>query len=52
MEIGDLQSRKYLTKYVLDVEVTPVITEVRFHADEQGKYQNPREHHSDVTYGE
>lgn len=52
VEMGDPQSRKYLTKYVLDVEVTPVITEVRIYADEQGKYQIPGEYHSDVTYGD
>lgn len=39
MVIGDPQSRKYLTKYVLDVEVTPVITEVHIHTDKQGKYK-------------
>lgn len=49
--IGDVSSRKYVTKYVVDLSVTPVITEIRIYADENGKYHIPEEYRSDVTYG-
>ncbi len=49
--IGDASSQKYVTKYVVDLSVTPVVTEIRIYADENGKYHIPEEYRSDVTYG-
>lgn len=49
--IGDVSSRKYVTKYVLDLNIAPVITEIRIYADSRGKYHIPKEYRSDVTYG-
>ncbi len=49
--IGDASKGKYVTKYVVDLSVAPVITEIRIYADEKGKYHIPEEYRSDVTYG-
>ncbi len=49
--IGDASSQKYVTKYVVDLSVAPVVTEIRIYADENGKYHIPEEYRSDVTYG-
>ena len=45
-------SAPYISKYVLDLMVTPVAKELRFHADGDGKFSIPEERRSDVTYGE
>lgn len=50
-DIGDSSIRDYITKYVVDLCITPVITEIRIHADSKGKYHIPEEYRSDVTYG-
>lgn len=42
----------YITKYVIDLEVKEVITEIRIYTDKEGKYQIPSQYYSDVTYGE
>lgn len=42
----------YITKYVIDLEVNEVITEIRIYADRDGKYEIPSQYYSDVTYGE
>lgn len=49
--IGDTSGRKYITKYVMDLSVTPLITEVRIYPNEQGRFIIPKEYRSDVTYG-
>lgn len=49
--IGDASGMKYVTKYVVDLNVEPVITEIRIYADEKGKCHIPKEYRSDVTYG-
>lgn len=49
--VGDTSGGKYITKYVLDLSVVPVITEVRIYADEKGHFSIPAEYRSDVTYG-
>jgi len=49
--IGDASSGTYITKYVVDLNVSPVITEIRIYADAMGKYHIPEAYRSDVTYG-
>lgn len=49
--IGNTSGQKYVTKYVVDLAVEPVITEVRIYADENGVLRIPTEYRSDVTYG-
>lgn len=49
--IGDVSRQKYATKYVVDLKVEPVITEIRIYADEDGNIRIPAEYRSDVTYG-
>ena len=43
--IGNTSGQKYVTKYVVDLAVEPVITEVRIYL------RIPAEYRSDVTYG-
>lgn len=50
--IGTTSTKKYVTKYVVDLKVETVVTEVRIYADEQGKFNIPAQYRSDVTYGE
>lgn len=50
-EIGLSTSKNYATKYILDLDITPVITEVRIYADKNGKIHIPPEYRSDVIYG-
>lgn len=49
--IGNASGQKYVTKYVVDLAVEPVITEIRIYADENGVLRIPAEYRSDVTYG-
>ena len=49
--LGDKRSGRYITKYVVDLEVSPKITEIRIYAGKDGKIQVPAEYRSDVTYG-
>lgn len=49
--IGRPSGQKYVTKYVVDLKVEPVITEIRIYADENGKFCIPPEYRSDVIYG-
>lgn len=49
--IGDRSSGKYLTKYVIDLDVRPRITEVRIYADAEGRFSVPAQYRSDVIYG-
>lgn len=49
--IGKPTGQNYVTKYVVDLKVEPVITEIRIYADENGKFHIPPEYRSDVTYG-
>lgn len=50
--VGDPAGSCYITKYVVDLEVSPVITEIRIYADGEGHYAIPKEYRSDVVYGE
>lgn len=49
--IGDPSGAKYVTKYVIDLNIAPVITEIRIYADKEGRFHIPPEYRSDVTYG-
>ena len=51
VDIGE-KSAKYIVRYVLDVKVVPVVTEIRIHANAAGKYDVPEKYKSGVTYGE
>lgn len=50
--IGKVSGADYVTKYVLDLNVEPVITEIHIYADENGTFSIPAQYRSDVTYGE
>ena len=52
IEIGERRDGPYLTKYELDLEITPVIREIRIYADRDGTLRTPERYYSDVTYGE
>lgn len=49
--IGDPSGKNYVTKYVVDLEVVPKITEIHIYADEDGRIRVPAEYRSDVIYG-
>ena len=49
--IGNASGQNFVTKYIVDLEVEPVITEIRIYADENGILRIPAEYRSDVTYG-
>lgn len=49
--IGNKSSDDYITKYVLDLDIQLLITEIRIYADKKGNYAIPAEYRSDVTYG-
>lgn len=50
-KIGNCSSKKYVTKYVVDLDIQLLITEIRIYADKKGHYPVPPEYRSDVTYG-
>ena len=50
-EIGTPSLKGYLTKYVIVLDVAPLITELHIYADEAGRFHVPLEYRSDVTYG-
>ena len=49
--VGNTSTGKYVTRYVMDLDVTPVVTEVRIYADANGKFIIPEEYRGGVTYG-
>ena len=49
--IGNVSVEKFAIKYIVDLEVKPLITELRIYADESGVLRIPAEYRSDVTYG-
>jgi len=60
IENGDLQHKvisfgkqkgDYVSKYVLDLQILPTATELRFYADKTGRIVVPKEYQSDVIYG-
>lgn len=50
-EIGSPAGGKYITKYEIDLDVAPLITQVRIYADSNGHFTIPPEYRSDVVYG-
>ena len=55
---GELEHRivgegegSYISKYVLDLEIKPIVTEYRYYPDAAGNYNIPEDQRSDVTYG-
>lgn len=50
-EIGGASGGPYVIKYELDLDVAPLITEIRIYADEKGRFHIPDGYRSDVTYG-
>lgn len=49
--VGNPGTSLYVTKYVIDLDVETVVTEVRIYADQDGKIHIPPEYRSDVAYG-
>lgn len=49
--IGNPSTSLYVTKYVVDLNVETVVTEVRIYADRDGKVHIPPQYRSDVVYG-
>lgn len=45
------QKGDYVSRYVIDLQILPTATELRFYADESGKIVIPKEYQSDVIYG-
>ena len=50
-KIGNSSSGSYVTKYVVDLDIQPIVTEIRIYADKKGHFSIPPEYRSDVTYG-
>lgn len=50
-KIGNHSSNKYITKYIVDLDITPLITELHIYADQAGNFNIPAEYRSDVIYG-
>lgn len=50
--IGSVSTGKYISRYIMDIDIAPVITEIRIYADERGRYHIPAAYRSDVVYGE
>jgi len=42
---------RYTSRYVVDLEIIPTVTELRFYADGNGKITIPEEYRSEVIYG-
>lgn len=49
--LGDMSMKHYVTRYVVDLQISPVVTEVRIYAGADGKFHIPEEYRSCVTYG-
>lgn len=50
VDIGDIAT-KYTIRYMLDYEIKPIVKELRFHADKNGKINIPAEYRNEVVYG-
>jgi hypothetical protein len=45
------ESGRYVSKYVLDLQIIPTVTELRFYESDEGRMAIPAQYQSDVTYG-
>lgn len=43
---------RYITKYVVDLDIEEMITEIRIYANDKGRFEIPEKYYSDVTYGD
>ena len=50
IDVGDIAGG-YVSKYVLDIEISVVAKEYRFYKDKTGKYNIPKEFQPNVQYG-
>lgn len=50
INIGE-KTDKYISKYILDIQVNVIAKEYRFYQDKHGKYNIPKEFKIDVQYG-
>ena len=50
INVGEI-SNNYISKYVIDVQVSVIAKEYRFYQDTNGKYNIPKEFQTDVQYG-
>lgn len=50
-EIGDPKGGIYVAKYEVDLDVAPLVTEIRIYADDKGRFPIPAEYRSEVVYG-
>lgn len=51
-KIGGKPKGGYIKKYVLDLQVVPLVKEIRIFPDKNGQFHIPQGYRSDVTYGE
>lgn len=53
-EIVDIgkSNRTYISRYKVDYRIIPTVTEMRFHEDDNGKINIPKEYRSVVIYGD
>lgn len=53
-EIVDIgkADRRYAIRYKVDYRIIPTVTELRFHEDENGKINIPKEYRTTATYGD
>lgn len=42
---------EYVTRYIIDLKVQPVIREIRIYKNQDGKYLIPKEYRNEVVYG-
>ncbi len=50
-DIGDVKNPNYKSKFICDLEITTVVTEFRYHADKNNKYDIPTNMLPVVQYG-
>ena len=50
-ETGGPAEGAYITRYVVDMDIAPLVTEVRIYADVDGHFAIPPEYRSEVVYG-
>ena len=51
INFGNIKSKNYISKYIIDIEIVTKVIEYRFYIDIKGKYNIPKEFKTDVQYG-